>query len=87
MHITKHFDARMNQRGIPQDLIAMVLEEGQDCGDRIVLGRKDCLRLIEGLKQQQKTLERIARKGGMTVVAEGEALITTYRGAQALSRS
>lgn len=82
MHITRHFDARMNQRGIPQNLITMVLQEGQDCGDRVVLRKKDCLRMIEDLKQQQKTLEHIAKKGGLTVVANGETLITTYCGAK-----
>jgi hypothetical protein len=78
MRITHHMHARMNQRGMNQTIVDMVLAHGEQNDDRIVMSKRHCQRLIEDLKRQQKALETIARKGGVCVVEAGGALITTY---------
>lgn len=79
MQRTAHSLMRMNQRGITGDMVELAFDYGEPDGDKIVLSIKACRRLIEELKQQQKKLERALKKGGITIVSEGDALITTYR--------
>ena len=79
MQMTTHMDARMNQRGINKELINVALEYGEPKGDKTVLGRKECQQAMEQLRRELKVLERAMRKGGVTVVSDGENLITTYR--------
>lgn len=79
MQTTRHMDARMNQRGINKELVDLALEYGEPKGDRTVLGRKECHWAMQQLRREMKALERAMSKGGITVVADGEALITTYR--------
>lgn len=79
MQNTIHMDARMNQRGINKELIDLALEYGELEGDKTVLGRKQCNEVMQRLKRELKILERAMSKGGITVVSNGDALITTYR--------
>jgi hypothetical protein len=79
MHMTEHMKARMGQRGIKKDLVELVLDHGEVQGDRYVLTARACRALISTLRAQQKRLEDISRKGGITVAVEGEALITAFR--------
>ena len=79
MQTTTHMDTRMNQRGINKELVNLALEYGAIEGDKTVLGRKECQEAIQELRRELKALERAMSKGGITVVFEGEALITTYR--------
>lgn len=79
MQKTAHSDVRMNQRGITRDMIELVLEFGELEGDKTVLTEKACRLSIETLKKLQKKLEHASKKGGLTVVSQGDALITTYR--------
>ena len=79
MQRTAHSDVRMNQRGITGDMIELVLEFGEPEGDKTVLTEKACRLTIEALKRLQKKLEHASKKGGLTVVSQGDALITTYR--------
>lgn len=81
MHITRHADVRMNQRGIRRELVALTLQHGSQIGDRIILGRKEAGKRLEELKRETKALEQVLRKGGVTVVCDGATLITTYPGA------
>lgn len=74
MHKTKHFQQRMGQRGINQAMIDLVLGYGEDEGGKVVLSRKRAEQLLEGFR----TLMKIVDKGGVVVVAEGDAQITTY---------
>jgi hypothetical protein len=46
--------------------------------DKYVLGRKEALRLLEELQRSERLLKKILDKGGVVVVADGGALITTY---------
>lgn len=79
MRTTHHMQVRMNQRGMNQTIVDMVLAHGESDDDRITMSKRKCQMLIEDLKLQQKALESIARKGGVCVVEAGGALITTYR--------
>jgi len=79
MQTTTHMVTRMNQRGINKELINLALEYGKPKGDKTVLGRKECHDAMQQLRRELKALERAMSKGGITVVSDGEALITTYR--------
>ena len=74
MHKTRHLQQRMGQRGINQAMIDLVLGYGENEGDKVVLSRKRSEQLREALR----TLMKIVDKGGLVVVAEGDAQITTY---------
>ena len=79
MQMTAHIDARMNQRGIRKDLVELALDLGEIEGDRYVLTSKMIDAEIEGVRRRMKALTEARKKGGVVVVADGEALITTYR--------
>ena len=74
MHRTKHIEKRMAQRGISKAMIELVLNYGEDAGDKVVLGRRAAQRLLEDFR----TLIKIVDKGGVTIVTQGEAMITAY---------
>ncbi|ODT96595.1 MAG: hypothetical protein ABS82_03915 [Rhodanobacter sp. SCN 67-45] len=74
MNKTAHFQQRMGQRGISRDMVDLVMGYGKAEGDRIVLSRKDSAQLLAAAR----TLSKIVDKGGLVVVANGEAQITTY---------
>lgn len=79
MRHTTHSDKRMNQRGIAGNMVALALDFGEIDGDKTVLSPKVCREMIEELKRKQKQFEHALKKGGITVVSDGEAVITTYR--------
>jgi hypothetical protein len=79
MQMTAHIDARMNQRGIRKDLVELALDLGEIEGGRYVLTSKMIDVELEGVRRRMKILTEARKKGGVVVVAEGEALITTYR--------
>lgn len=74
MSKTTHIRQRMSQRGINSDMLDLVMGYGNAEGDRIVLSRKHSARLLAAAR----TLNKIVDKGGLVVVANGEAQITTY---------
>jgi hypothetical protein len=77
-HSTKHFQARMSQRGITGDLVDLVRRYGHDDQDRLILNRKDLRRLLDGVRELQRVATKALDKGGLVVVEAGGALITTY---------
>ncbi|WP_250510325.1 DUF4258 domain-containing protein [Caballeronia sp. GACF4] len=78
MQQTQHIKQRMSQRGISRDMVELVLAHGIPEQDRYVLGRKEALRLLEDFQRSERLLKKILDKGGVVVVADGDALITTY---------
>jgi hypothetical protein len=68
----------MAQRGISRDMVEYVLTNGTPQQDRIVMGRKEALRILEALQDEARLLKKILDKGGVVVVADGDAIITTY---------
>lgn len=79
MQISTHCDARMNQRGIKKDLIDLTLDLGDLDGDRYVLTSKIIDMEISDLQRRMHLLDEARRKGGVTVVAKGNTVVTTYR--------
>jgi hypothetical protein len=75
---TKHFHQRMSQRGVGGDMIELALAYGTPEQDKYVLGRRETLSLLEENVRQARLLKKILDKGGVVVVADGGALITTY---------
>ncbi len=78
MTTTKHFADRMNQRGISQSMVALVLEYGEQCQDRIILTKKRLKKLVAFRGEDHKTLMKLLDKGGCTVVLDEGSLVTTY---------
>lgn len=78
MHTTVHLQQRMAQRGITGRMIDLVLEHGHLERDKVVLGRKDAQRLLDEMRAKEAVLKKIIDKGGLVVVSDSNALITTY---------
>ena len=79
MSKTRHMQQRMSQRGITSEIIEMLLRFGVSDGDKIILTRKNCQLLSKLFSYLKRTTDKMAEKGGYTVVANGDSLITTYR--------
>ena len=75
---TKHFRARMAQRGISGDLVELVRRYGRDDKDRLILSRKDLRGLLDQMRDLQRVVMKALDKGGLVVVEADGALITTY---------
>jgi Domain of unknown function (DUF4258) len=79
MHISRHADQRMNQRGISRRLVEFTLRYGRIEGDRHVLDRTESRRIIEVLTEELRLAKRIMDKGGVTVVeADNDTVVTAY---------
>ncbi|VVM75199.1 hypothetical protein [Pseudomonas fluorescens] len=79
MH-TAHLQNRMRQRGISEAMIGAILTLGDwnARGDRLVLPERAIAPLLQQKREELKMLERLARRGGASLVIEGETLITVY---------
>lgn len=78
MRKTRHAMARMAKRGISSAMIKYVIDNGISVQDKIVLGRKEALQKLEILQEEARLLKKILDKGGVVVVADETAVITTY---------
>lgn len=78
LHATRHIQQRMSQRGINRDMTNLALEHGVVEQDKYVLGSKEASALLAKMERDMRTLKKIVDKGGIVVVAEGGAMITTY---------
>jgi len=78
MHTTVHIQQRMAQRGITGRMIDVVLEHGRQDQDKIVLDRKGAQQLLDEMRGKEAVLKKIIDKGGLVVVSDSNALITTY---------
>jgi hypothetical protein len=78
MQQTHHIKQRMSQRGISQAMVDLVLTHGVIQGDKYVVGRKEAQKRLSELDNERRVLTKILDKGGVEVVAEGDALITAY---------
>lgn len=79
MKKSRHVSMRMNQRGISNAVINMLSTFGICDGDRISLNKKNCQYLSSILMGMKRELDRMAQKGGYTMVAVDDVLITVYR--------
>jgi len=78
MQTTQHAMQRMSQRGVTGDMVDFVLNYGFVEQDKYVLGKRQALELLNDLKKQERLVKKILDKGGVTVVAQDDVLITTY---------
>jgi hypothetical protein len=78
MQPTRHIKQRMSQRGFNQDMVNLVLTHGAIEGDKCVVGHKEALQRLRELDSERRVLTKILDKGGVAVVADGDALITVY---------
>ncbi len=79
---TLHARHRMAQRGIPQRLVEFALQHGRIEGDRRVLDRRETRRLVESLQAELRIAMHVLDKGGITVVEDHGAVITTWNHAE-----
>ena len=79
MECTHHFKQRMTQRGISKRMVDLAIDYGKlESNDKYVLRQKDAVKLLSELQDSLRHLKKIIDKGGVTVVVNGESLITTY---------
>ena len=76
--MTRHFDQRMNQRGITRQLVELALEHGAWIGDRCTLDRKGLDQVIKRCDELRRVALKARDKGGIVVVEAGGAEVTTY---------
>lgn len=72
--------ANMNQRVIPKDLMDIAVDLGEIDGDRRILTLKLIDAELVRTQRTHKALTDARKKGGVVVVADGDSLITAYRG-------
>jgi hypothetical protein len=75
---TKHYGARISQRGIREATVELAQQHGVPHGDKLLLGRKQIQLVLEALDRERKELIRAMDKGGVIVVECSGALITAY---------
>ena len=76
LHITRHAEARMSQRGIRNSDLDVLLDHGTEIGqDRLLLRTRDAEMAIQDLKKRMARIQRLT--GKVIVVSEG-TLITAY---------
>lgn len=78
MQTTQHAMQRMSQLGVTGDMVDFVLNYGFVEQDKYVLGKRQALELLNDLKKRERLVKKILDKGGVTVVAQDDVLITTY---------
>ena len=79
MHLTNPLDVRIQRRGIPRRLVDLALEAGEIDGDRYVLSARQIQIEIDRLNAKKKLYQEASKRGGIVVVLENDAVITTYR--------
>ena len=75
MKLSTHAQQRMQQRGINESDVMMVLEYGIETRDGYYLRQRD---VEETEKELRKMISRLHRLSGKYVVVDGEAVVTAY---------
>ena len=75
---TRHIQKRMNQRGIQQEMLAIVKQFGIDDGDKTVLNQKALQVAIAECKKIEKLMQKMESKGGLVLVEADGFDLTTY---------
>lgn len=79
VHVTKHVLVRMSQRGLTNAMVKLVLKYGVIVHDKVVLRRKELVKLVEGLDGSERaTGLKLLDKGGAVVVETDGVLATAY---------
>lgn len=77
---TKHMNDRMRQRNIGSKMIDVILSIGElnKRGDQMRLSKKAIYAVLQQERAKINMLENLLRRGGGTVVADNNTLITVY---------
>ncbi len=85
LHMTKHADVRMRQRGFRKADVDLVLSIATRVGeDAFLMTDHDAAREIEKRKREIQQLERLR---GTKVIVQGDVLITLYHVERKLIRT
>ncbi len=79
MRKSHHIKARMNQRGISDSLITLLSTFGIVQDGQISLSRGNREHVSKVLTKLKRQLDRMAEKGGYTMVSVDDVLLTVYR--------
>ncbi len=79
MKKTRHIMQRMSQRGIKNSIVEFLEKFGVSDGDKIVLNKKNCQTLSEMFGNFKRISDKMAEKGGYTLVSTDDLMITVYR--------
>jgi len=75
---TKHLNARMNQRGIRQELVDLAMQFGVVQQDKCFINEKGARELIIELEKMKRSAQKIVDKRGLAVIDADGTLLTTY---------
>jgi hypothetical protein len=75
---TRHIQQRMSQRGIKSETLDIVQQFGMWQGDKCILNRKACNDVLSELDKVRKDVIKMKEKGGLVLVHDEGADITTY---------
>lgn len=78
MKTTKHFSQRMSQRGINKRLVDLALEHGEISGKKVIFDKQMIQNKLKEIDRIRRDLMKAMDKGGITVVLDGDTLVTTY---------
>ena len=76
---SRHYCARIQQRGVLQSTVDLAITYGTKKGDKYILGKKQLQLLLTDLDQIRKKVIKAVDQGGVVAVKNGDCLITTYR--------
>lgn len=76
---TRHIAQRMSQRGISDEILELVATFGMEQGDKIILNKKGCDKVVAQLQEMVRRLIRVSETGGYVLVEVGGNQITAYR--------
>ena len=79
LKISKHFEARTQQRGIRTSTIQMADKYGNQRGDKIFFGRKEINSALKELEIEKSKLLKARDQGGIVSVNKNGTLITVYK--------
>jgi len=68
----------MKQRGIPNALAELALAHGRPEQDKYILDRREVDRRLDEINYERSLLLKARDKGGVTVIAESDTLVTVY---------
>lgn len=80
MRQTDHCQLRMKQRGVTEDLLALVMSHGTENpkGDAICLGRNDLDQFLKEMRRMITKFEKLKAKGGASIIFKEKNIVTTY---------
>ncbi len=76
---TRHYGARIQQRGVLQSTVDLAITYGTRKGDKYILGKKQLKVLLSDIDHLRKKMIKAVDQGGVIAVKENECLITAYR--------